>query len=60
MLNWILLLCLMIGCALVLSRMPMDYVTDGLMHLCTPNVQPLYEVSQEEIWMLIWNIIIIV
>jgi len=34
------------GCALVLSRMPMDYVTDGLMHLCTPNVQPLYEILQ--------------
>ena len=36
---------LTVGCALVLSHMPVDYVTDGLMHLCTPHVQPLYEVS---------------
>ncbi|XP_057317211.1 transportin-3-like [Hydractinia symbiolongicarpus] len=32
------------GCAMVLSHMPPDVVTDGLMHLCTPHVQPLYEI----------------
>ena len=24
--------------------MPLNVITDGLMHLCTPHVQPLYEV----------------
>lgn len=34
------------GCALVLSNMPIEVVPDGLMHLCTPHVQPLYEIIQ--------------
>jgi len=35
------------GCALVLSNMPLEHVSDGLMHLCTPHVQPLYEVMKQ-------------
>ena len=31
----------------MLSNMPIEYATEGLMHLCTPHVQPLYEVSSK-------------
>ncbi|XP_065647772.1 transportin-3 isoform X2 [Hydra vulgaris] len=32
------------GCAMVLSALAVDDITNGLMKLCTPHVQPLYEI----------------